>query len=137
HPIAGLEVALGEVVAHLGHLRLCRAELEGEALERHGGMREVTVALKRLTFQLSPDRKSTRLNSSHDQISYAVFCLKKKKQNNSISTSSKDISPPWLSTEKLMATQPTYPTHLVLNAGSIVSTREPVVLTLPCLFFTM
>src|SRR3982750_5014732 len=25
-----------------------------------------------------PDRKSTRLNSSHDQISYAVFCLKKK-----------------------------------------------------------
>src|SRR3989440_3895090 len=32
-------------------------------------------------FQALPeDRKSTRLNSSHDQISYAVFCLKKKKQ---------------------------------------------------------
>src|SRR6266478_5870348 len=31
------------------------------------------------------DRKSTRLNSSHSQISYAVFCLKKKKKkNNSI-----------------------------------------------------
>src|SRR2546421_8241715 len=29
----------------------------------------------------SVDRKSTRLNSSHDQISYAVFCLKKKKTN--------------------------------------------------------
>src|SRR3989440_9706363 len=28
------------------------------------------------------DRKSTRLNSSHDQISYAVFCLKKKKQSS-------------------------------------------------------
>src|SRR5206468_5266332 len=28
------------------------------------------------------DRKSTRLNSSHDQISYAVFCLKKKITNN-------------------------------------------------------
>src|SRR2546428_1877627 len=28
------------------------------------------------------DRKSTRLNSSHDQISYAVFCLKKKKYKN-------------------------------------------------------
>src|SRR5256886_11408836 len=27
----------------------------------------------------APDRKSTRLNSSHSQISYAVFCLKKKK----------------------------------------------------------
>src|SRR5206468_3697280 len=32
----------------------------------------------RLDFMLG-DRKSTRLNSSHDQISYAVFCLKKKK----------------------------------------------------------
>src|SRR5438270_5975144 len=30
-----------------------------------------------------PDRKSTRLNSSHSQISYAVFCLKKKKQKKS------------------------------------------------------
>src|SRR2546427_1081266 len=29
------------------------------------------------------DRKSTRLNSSHSQISYAVFCLKKKKKHNS------------------------------------------------------
>src|SRR2546427_1567527 len=29
-----------------------------------------------------PDRKSTRLNSSHSQISYAVFCLKKKKKKN-------------------------------------------------------
>src|SRR2546430_8260559 len=28
------------------------------------------------------DRKSTRLNSSHSQISYAVFCLKKKKNHN-------------------------------------------------------
>src|SRR2546430_2250733 len=28
------------------------------------------------------DRKSTRLNSSHSQISYAVFCLKKKKNNS-------------------------------------------------------
>src|SRR5256885_13169223 len=31
--------------------------------------------------QRSPDRKSTRLNSSHLVISYAVFCLKKKKKN--------------------------------------------------------
>src|SRR2546421_2252156 len=29
-----------------------------------------------------PDRKSTRLNSSHDQISYAAFCLKKKKDQH-------------------------------------------------------
>src|SRR5205085_4019199 len=32
--------------------------------------------------QAKRDRKSTRLNSSHSQISYAVFCLKKKKKKN-------------------------------------------------------
>src|SRR5438270_8458757 len=35
----------------------------------------------RTLFKAIEDRKSTRLNSSHSQISYAVFCLKKKKQN--------------------------------------------------------
>src|SRR5207253_4616956 len=33
-------------------------------------------------LRLRPDRKSTRLNSSHVAISYAVFCLKKKKKIN-------------------------------------------------------
>src|SRR3712207_8191412 len=33
---------------------------------------------------LAQDRKSTRLNSSHANISYAVFCLKKKKQSTNI-----------------------------------------------------
>src|SRR2546430_13616569 len=33
----------------------------------------------------TPDRKSTRLNSSHSQISYAVFCLKKKTMLHNIS----------------------------------------------------
>src|SRR5256886_10286824 len=36
--------------------------------------------LARLAGRQAEDRKSTRLNSSHSQISYAVFCLKKKKQ---------------------------------------------------------
>src|SRR5438270_5944827 len=36
----------------------------------------------RVSFILSQDRKSTRLNSSHSQISYAVFCLKKKKRDH-------------------------------------------------------
>src|SRR5688572_31697397 len=35
---------------------------------------------KRKWALLAQDRKSTRLNSSHSQISYAVFCLKKKKK---------------------------------------------------------
>src|SRR2546421_13027049 len=43
-----------------------------DALERHLDRMDQSARTKR-------DRKSTRLNSSHDQISYAVFCLKKKK----------------------------------------------------------
>src|SRR5206468_12529588 len=39
------------------------------------------VKLQRELHLARRDRKSTRLNSSHDQISYAVFCLKKKKKN--------------------------------------------------------
>src|SRR2546422_5254686 len=39
------------------------------------------VGLKGGTLGLQIDRKSTRLNSSHGYISYAVFCLKKKKKN--------------------------------------------------------
>src|SRR2546429_4904358 len=35
---------------------------------------------------LDPDRKSTRLNSSHGYISYAVFCLKKKKNRRLLMT---------------------------------------------------
>src|SRR2546422_7049612 len=37
-------------------------------------------ALQRLAVEKITDRKSTRLNSSHGYISYAVFCLKKKKK---------------------------------------------------------
>src|SRR5207248_10157769 len=37
--------------------------------------------LSRLPAELARDRKSTRLNSSHRTISYAVFCLKKKKNS--------------------------------------------------------
>src|SRR2546428_2654266 len=52
------------------------------------GVRIMTVSGVPATVMMR-DRKSTRLNSSHDQISYAVFCLKKKKKTeteNSIST---------------------------------------------------
>src|SRR2546427_7955171 len=43
------------------------------------GQRGVRIAEKNLGRE-QLDRKSTRLNSSHSQISYAVFCLKKKKK---------------------------------------------------------
>src|SRR2546430_10286213 len=42
-------------------------------------IREMTEHRERFLADIS-DRKSTRLNSSHSQISYAVFCLKKKKK---------------------------------------------------------
>src|SRR2546422_5609900 len=45
-----------------------------EALERQN------KAYERIAQAVTPDRKSTRLNSSHGYISYAVFCLKKKKK---------------------------------------------------------
>src|SRR5689334_24612679 len=41
----------------------------------------VTLYVSDARYQLEEDRKSTRLNSSHSSISYAVFCLKKKKKN--------------------------------------------------------
>src|SRR5690348_18196614 len=55
-----------EPVAHLeAHAMLAHGDGEQEALEVGYG-----------------DRKSTRLNSSHPSISYAVFCLKKKKKTH-------------------------------------------------------
>src|SRR2546430_11667234 len=50
----------------------CRADAPRD-FERLGGAQGQAV-------QNPGDRKSTRLNSSHSQISYAVFCLKKKKK---------------------------------------------------------
>src|SRR5688572_31542037 len=47
-----------------------------------------------LRLGLGGDRKSTRLNSSHSQISYAVFCLKKKKDK--LKTSYKITSQHWI-----------------------------------------
>src|SRR5688572_31660194 len=55
--------------------------------EVHGRCTRMADSARRTTHDHAPalyadarDRKSTRLNSSHSQISYAVFCLKKKKE---------------------------------------------------------
>src|SRR3989442_5281885 len=47
-------------------------------------------------FLASLDRKSTRLNSSHVRISYAVFCLKKKKRNSNDACTSSVCYGLWL-----------------------------------------
>src|SRR5438309_4362924 len=63
------------------HLRLGR-ELGPEAIERllqrEPRSEQDAVRLPESLDRLRRDRKSTRLNSSHSSISYAVFCLKKK-----------------------------------------------------------
>src|SRR2546430_11342402 len=60
-------------------------QILSDAARRHGGgpMGYAALSATRL------DRKSTRLNSSHSQISYAVFCLKKKQTNSMHSPSIK------------------------------------------------
>src|SRR5438270_3108531 len=60
--------------------------VDGRHLERRHHLAAERDRRKRLerrgaNAETLRDRKSTRLNSSHSQISYAVFCLKKKKRN--------------------------------------------------------
>src|SRR5688572_32489096 len=68
--------------AHLGE-RDARSAFEapGECFIDLGGAKHLeTEFLAARLVDGEEDRKSTRLNSSHSQISYAVFCLKKKKE---------------------------------------------------------
>src|SRR2546422_4415413 len=62
---------------------LTRVE-DWEAVGRAHGefFREIRPASTLVAVESPGDRKSTRLNSSHGYISYAVFCLKKKKKKN-------------------------------------------------------
>src|SRR2546422_2495574 len=51
----------------------------GKTVKGHYVIKQVSPDKYTWTWEMSIDRKSTRLNSSHGYISYAVFCLKKKK----------------------------------------------------------
>src|SRR2546429_3826915 len=51
----------------------------------------VVASKSRCVIWKSGDRKSTRLNSSHGYISYAVFCLKKKKKHQTIEEAQDDV----------------------------------------------
>src|SRR2546430_4690166 len=65
------------------HFRRCAVVVTIEATTFRGGVMAIEVfwgSGSPVAWRVLLDRKSTRLNSSHSQISYAVFCLKKKKK---------------------------------------------------------
>src|SRR2546428_4240649 len=73
----GLVAALEQAIAD--YLPVAVERL-GDLLTDPAARARVRDALKRFLDRAIRDRKSTRLNSSHDQISYAVFCLQKKQK---------------------------------------------------------
>src|SRR3989475_7049280 len=70
---SGLDAVEGQAIALHFHMAADGLELAAQGLEAFAQHGEEGGAVG------VGDRKSTRLNSSHSQISYAVFCLKKKK----------------------------------------------------------
>src|SRR5690348_18139498 len=81
-PILGVGLLLAgvEPARHHHHGRLCDAgRLAQDAVKRLALERDCDALAGRREVWRGQDRKSTRLNSSHPSISYAVFCLKKKK----------------------------------------------------------
>src|SRR2546430_9282983 len=77
-----------ELPTSIRNLTAQKANIEARFGEANAQAEKLNTALQKTRESLSADskihesledRKSTRLNSSHSQISYAVFCLKKKK----------------------------------------------------------
>src|SRR5690348_17723824 len=78
---------------------VCSSDLRGSELARRVRQEEVLAALEVVELPgvqgagaHEVDRKSTRLNSSHPSISYAVFCLKKKKKNDRTKAHQREIA---------------------------------------------
>src|SRR2546422_2410402 len=77
-------------IAPMGHVRMMAAAqpfISGSMSKTVNLPTEATVEDIQQTYI---DRKSTRLNSSHGYISYAVFCLKKKKNTQMVSLGNKN-----------------------------------------------
>src|SRR3989440_3639972 len=80
---ADKKVTVIKVIRELTGLGLKEAKdlVEGAPSTVKEGVSKTDSETMKKKLEDAGDRKSTRLNSSHDQISYAVFCLKKKKTN--------------------------------------------------------
>src|SRR5438874_9988910 len=61
------------------HARDAEVAIDREPLARRHALLAAAIDQREIAAAKRRDRKSTRLNSSHVEISYAVFCLKKKK----------------------------------------------------------
>src|SRR5690242_12760047 len=110
--VALLKFIAAQPFRHQAHQRLRRrAELGGVGLLDadkiarrldHGHLHaEADTEIRHVALARELDRKSTRLNSSHMSISYAVFCLKKKKKNSTkifVSTLQTLVTPIFLHT---------------------------------------
>src|SRR2546422_5281636 len=76
--VPGRQLARRETVGDYDFLN--RPKARGDLASDAGGSNIREIAARFRTIEKIVDRKSTRLNSSHGYISYAVFCLKKKKK---------------------------------------------------------
>src|SRR5688572_31368979 len=80
---------------------LFRSEIDRRSTSEFGIAE--SALMERAGAAVAEDRKSTRLNSSHSQISYAVFCLKKKKKTKH--NVSKRNNPQRTDNKQIIATQ--------------------------------
>src|SRR5207245_689363 len=97
---AELAAFLGELDDHLDRIVMANepSVLPSDVVEHLRGLALQTFEDHLGNHQAAQDRKSTRLNSSHGSISYAVFCLKKKNYTapTTCMTTKTHIYPPWL-----------------------------------------
>src|SRR2546430_11333069 len=79
------ELRDGRIASH--DIQSALDTISSELQEIRAQLRRTATTIDQIGPMIPKDRKSTRLNSSHSQISYAVFCLNKKNNNRTTSTS--------------------------------------------------
>src|SRR5438874_1723292 len=73
-----LPICVSRLIRSIAFTSSTRRQLAVRLRKAVDELRPIEQEIARLQRQVEADRKSTRLNSSHVEISYAVFCLKKK-----------------------------------------------------------